>query len=90
MRHYFRINKQINLPLSLEAEDYLEEYGLRKEVIQWRDNFCVLNNYHDFQKLKTQSKRLNISKQDFDDAEFEDSKLSCLTQSDNSKEDDRI
>jgi hypothetical protein len=33
MRHYFRINKLINLPLSLEAEDYLEEYGLREEVI---------------------------------------------------------
>ena len=43
MRHYFRINKQINLPLSLEAEAYLEEYGLREEVIQWRDNYCVIN-----------------------------------------------
>ena len=45
MRHYFRINKQINLPLSLEAEAYLEEYGMREEVIQWRDNYCVIKNY---------------------------------------------
>ena len=44
MRHYFRINKQINLPLSLEAEAYLEEHGLREEVIQWRDNYCVIKN----------------------------------------------
>jgi hypothetical protein len=44
MRHYFRINKQINLPLSLEAEAFLEEHGLREEVIQWRDNYCVIKN----------------------------------------------
>jgi hypothetical protein len=43
MRHYIRINKQIILPLSLEAEAYLEEYGLRDEVIHWRDTYCVFN-----------------------------------------------
>ncbi len=70
MRHYFRINKQINLPLSLEAEAYLEEYGLREEVIQWRDNYCVINNYNDFEKLKTQPEQSNISYQDIVDAKF--------------------
>ena len=44
MRHYFRINKQINLPLSLEAEAYLEEHELIEEVIHWRDNYCVIKN----------------------------------------------
>ena len=44
MRHYFRINKQINLPLSLEAEAYLEEHELIEEVINWRDNYCVIKN----------------------------------------------
>jgi hypothetical protein len=43
MRHYFRINKQINLPLSIEAEAYLEELWLKDEVIHWRDNYCIFN-----------------------------------------------
>jgi hypothetical protein len=51
MRHYIRINKQINLPLSLEAEAYLEEYGLRDEVIHWRDNYCVFNKNNIFKDL---------------------------------------
>jgi hypothetical protein len=47
MRHYIRINKQINLPLSLEAEDYLEEHSLRDDVVHWRDNYCVIFNEKD-------------------------------------------
>ncbi len=49
MRHYLLINKQIHLPLSLEAEIYLEEYGLSEEVIQWRKNLCIANNHNDYQ-----------------------------------------
>jgi hypothetical protein len=44
MKHYIKINKQINLPLSLEAEDYLKEHLLRNDVINWRDNYCVTRN----------------------------------------------
>jgi len=51
MRHYIRINKQINLPLSLEAEAYLEDYGLRDEIIYWRDNYCVFNKNNIFKDL---------------------------------------
>ncbi len=50
MRHYLRINKQINLPLSLEAEGYLEEYWLGEEVFYWRDNYCVFNNKNNVEK----------------------------------------
>jgi hypothetical protein len=59
MRHYFRINKQINLPLSLEAEAYLEEHELIEEVIHWRDNYCVIKN-KEFQGDSIQVLQLEI------------------------------
>ena len=67
MRHYIRINKQINLPLSLEAEDYLQEHLLRDDVIHWRDNYCVILNEYYKERLLEETKHQEMEQNQTDD-----------------------
>ena len=84
MRHYIRINKQINLPLSLEAEAYLEDYGLRDEIIYWRDNYCVFNKNNIFKDL-TQLSQEKLCQHDSTDEDY--STGSKKSQNNNGKQD---